>query len=523
MILEEFDISKNHSLAAIDIGTNSIHIVVAKVTDINRFKVLTSDKEVVRLGSGSRDMKYLNKEAMNRAIKALKRFKLICNDYNAVVRAVATSATREAINRDEFINQVFEKTGIVIEVVSGYEEARLIYLGVIQALPVFKKKILVIDIGGGSTEFVLGNLGNVNFGQSIKIGAIRLTNKYFPEGITSKKRTDDARTFVKSSINPIVRALDNQGFDLVVGTSGTITNIGQMIIENGYGNGADSNNINNFVCTRDAVEKLSRKILKIETPDGRKKIPGIDPKRLDIIPAGVIIVDQILKELNIDSITISNYALREGIILDTIQKSRGSESLGHLSDVRYKSVMTLARQSNFEEEHSQHVSKLALKIFDSISKRFNLTMGDREYLQAASVLHDIGYFISHSSHHKHSYYIIRNSEMLGFNFNEIEIIANIARYHRKSHPKIKHDAYSRLDDKSKNIVRKLAGILRVADGLDRGHNCKVKELEIFLNKSTIRIKAIPKKDENVNLEIWGANRRKKLFEEEFGVKLEIGT
>lgn len=519
----EFDSTKNKNLAAIDIGTNSFHLVVAEIVDINRFKVLTREKEVVRLGTGSKDMKYLDKDAMKRGIKTLKRYKIVCENFNAVIRAVATSATREALNRNEFINNVYEETGIRIEVVSGYEEARLIYLGVLQALPVYKKKILLIDIGGGSTEFVIGKEGVVAFGQSIKVGAVRLTNKYFQNGVVKQKSIDDARTFVRSSINPIVRVLRDEKFELVVGTSGTITNIGQMIIENKFSKNGDTDNMNNFNYSSESLKKISKKILNADSPALRKELPGLDPKRIDIISAGVIILEQIFKELNLSSINVSNFALREGVILDSVQKAVGSESLGHLSDVRYKSVMTLAHQTNFDEHHSLLVSKLALRIFDALRERFNMTLEEREYLEAAAVLHDIGYYISHSSHHKHSYYLIRNSEMLGFNFTEIEIIANVARYHRKSHPKQKHEAYFKNDENIKQTIRRLSGILRLADGLDRGHQSKVTGLNISLGKSSLKLVLNSKDNEDLDLELWGVNRRKKLFEEEFGLKIEIET
>lgn len=519
----EFDFTKCRNLAAIDIGTNSFHLVVAEITDINRFKVLAREKEVVRLGSGSKDMKYLEKDAIARGINTLKRFNIVCKNHNAVIRAVATSATREAINRNDFITAVFEQTGIKIEVVSGYEEARLIYLGALQALPVYKKKILLIDIGGGSTEFIIGKEGNIEFGQSIKVGAVRLTNKYFQDRVVKQKSIDEARTFVRSSINPIIRAIGNEKYDIVVGTSGTITNIGQMIIENKFGKGGDVDNMNNFNYTSEAVSKVSKKILKAADTSERKEIPGLDPKRIDIIPAGVIILEQIFNEMNLKSITISNFALREGVILDTIQKAVGTDSLGHLSDVRYKSVMTLARQTKFEENHSLLVSKFSLRLFDALRDRFGLTLEEREYIEAAAVLHDIGYYISHSSHHKHSYYLIRNSEMLGFNFTEIEIIANVARYHRKSHPKPKHEGYFKLDEESKRTTRRLSGILRIADSLDRGHQSKVRVMDITLTKDLLKLKLSIAKNEDVDLEIWGVNRRKKLFEEEFGLKVEIET
>lgn len=213
-------------LAAIDIGTNSFHLVIASVNDEGIVKIISKDKEVVRLGKSSSDMKYISLEAMERGVSALKRFKIICDSYNAEIRAVATSATREALNKEEFLNEVGRKTGISIEVISGYEEARLIYLGVLQALDVFEKRILLIDIGGGSTEFLTGEKGNVVYSNSIKLGAVRLTEKFFSEGKFSKDSIESAKLHVRSIINPIVRNLKTEQYDFVVGTSGTISNLG---------------------------------------------------------------------------------------------------------------------------------------------------------------------------------------------------------------------------------------------------------------------------------------------------------
>ena len=512
---------KNDILAAIDLGTNSFHLVVAKVLDRDHFKILTRDKEVVRLGTGAKDMKQLEPEAMDRAIKTLKRFKKISDSFNAKIRAIATSATREASNKDEFIEKVKKVTGIEIEVVSGYEEARLIYLGVLQALPVYDKRILLFDIGGGSTEFLIGEKGNIIFGNSIKIGAVRLTNSFFPDLKVREKQVEEARIYIKGAINPIVRAIKNEKVDLVVGTSGTVSSIGMMVYNENKKDVPDDFNLNNFTYDRDSIIRSVKRILKAETFEERKNIPGLDERRADIIVAGALIMEQIVNELELPAVTVSGYALREGILMDTINKETGAENLGHLSDVRYKSVLNLAKLCNYDKEHSQQVTKLALRIFDFLKLKFEMDEDAKEYLEAASILHDIGYHIAHSQHHKHSYYLIRNSELLGFTDNEIEIIANIARYHRKSHPKAKHEEYNKLSVKDQNLVKKLSGILRVADGLDRGHKSLIKNIDINLKNGNLEF--ILKVDEGVvpELEIWGASRRKQLFEEVYNYKLNF--
>jgi exopolyphosphatase / guanosine-5'-triphosphate,3'-diphosphate pyrophosphatase len=512
---------QNKILAAIDIGTNSFHLIVAKVDEKGIIKVLTRDKEVVRLGKSSTDMKYISEQAMQRGISTLKRFKLICDSYKAEIRAVATSATREALNKDEFITRVFEATGIRIEVVSGFEEARLIYLGVLQALPVFKEKILLIDIGGGSTEFLVGEKGNVIYANSIKVGAVRLTEKYFPDGKFKKENIDDAKLYVKSMINHIVREIKELDYANVIGTSGTITNVGMMINADEKNITDDQYNYNSFSYSKESLNNIVKKITKCERISEIKEIKGLDEDRTDIITSGAVILEQIFSELKLNEITLSNYALREGIIFDTINKEHNTLLKEDLGDIRYRSIISLAENCKYDKEHSEHVLKLSKRIFEQISNPYNLSEKDEEYLEAASILHDIGHNLSHAQHHKHSYYLIRNCELLGFNDEDIEIIANISRYHRKSHPKLKHDNFSRLSPKNKEKVRKLAGILRIADGFDRGHNSVIQDIEIKLINGAYEFQIFVNAGANPELEIWGANMRKTLFEETFGKKVNI--
>jgi exopolyphosphatase/guanosine-5'-triphosphate,3'-diphosphate pyrophosphatase len=511
----------NNILASIDIGTNSFHLVIAKIDNKKRFAVLTKTKEVVRLGSSSNDMKYITSESIERGVEALMRFKMICDSYKAEIIAVATSATREALNKQDFLQAVKEKTGIEINIVSGYEEARLIYLGVLQSLDIYSKRILLVDIGGGSTEFLVGEKGQVKIASSIKVGTVRLTNKFSLNDKVNKNDIKIAKSFVKGAINQIVRIMEDEKYDLAIGSSGTINNIGSIISADLSPVNADADiSLNGFVLKKKQLQNAAEKIYKAETLVDRLSIPGLDPKRADIITAGAIILEQIFDDLEIEKMTLSGFALREGIIMNYIQQNSGEFDLGHLSDVRYNSVIHLGERTNYDGEHASQVLKLSNKIFDFIKLKFELTDDDREFLEAAALLHDIGYYISHTDHHKHSYYLIRNADMLGFNDKEIEIIANVARYHRKSHPKIKHENFNKLDSQSKELVKKLAGILRIADALDRSHKSVVNDIEISIRDKVLELD-IKNCSGDPSLEVWGANIRKSLFEESFGYQVKI--
>lgn len=502
------------TIAAIDVGTNSFHLVVAEFsTETGQFRTLAREKELVRLGSGSTDMKYLSDAAMTRGIRVLRFFKRIADGYNASIRAVATSAVREALNQEEFIRRVKSEAGIKLEVASGAEEARMIYLGVVQGLPVYDSTVLCIDIGGGSTEFVVGRRKDILSASSIKLGAVRLTERFFPGGRVTAKSVKECRRYVRGMLTPIKRETARFRYRQVIGSSGTVMNLAKIVLaRRGERNEASLNNVR---FTAGELASVVERILAEERPEDRVRIDGLDQSRTDIIPAGAVILEQIAEVLGLRDITVSEFALREGIILDTIEKSVHRPSLRHLSDIRLHSIMTLSRRFHNELPHARTVAALAVRIFDRTKRLHGLGGTEREYLETAALLHDIGVSLSHALHHRHSYYIIRNGDLLGFTENEKEIIANVARYHRKSHPKIKHEGYRALSPEDQGIVRALAGILRIADGLDRSHSGKVRDVAVRMSGRRIVMNVTAPKRDDVELELWGADRKKGLFEEEF--------
>ena len=433
-----------------------------------KFTVLSKDKEVVRLGEGMTDMKHLSPAAIDRAMATLHRFRQLALSMQAPIRAVATSAVREAQNRGELLERVRRELDIEIEVVSGFEEARLIYLGVLQALPVYQKTVMMVDIGGGSTEFLVGREGAVQYVNSLKIGAVRLSRRYFRGGAVKEKAVEECRTYLAGELNPIVRAVKEHPFELAIGSSGTILNTAMMILA-ARGELPESDP-NAMTIRRSDLTAVVDAVLKAGTLAKRRDIPGIDPARADIIVAGVLILEQIFAQLKLKEMQTSVYALREGILLDTVQKAAGEgRSVDHLTDIRKASIYHLAESCHYEPRHAATVRRLAQSLFEQLRDLHALGSAEREYLEAAAILHDVGYHISHAQHHKHSYYLIRHSELLGFSDREIEIIANVARYHRKSHPKPKHEGLPRLAERDRDIVAALSAILRIADGLDRRH------------------------------------------------------
>lgn len=501
-------------------GTNSFHLIIGVVDPkTGRFRIIDREKEMVRLGAGSSDMKVLSRRAMFRGIVALRRFKAIADILHASIRAIATSAVREADNRDEFLKYVRRATDIRIEIASGIEEARLIYLGVLQAIPIFNKKIFLVDIGGGSTEFLVGHRRQVLYSESLKLGAIRLTNRFFHSNKLSAKAIRECRDYLTGMLDPVARKLKEYDYEINIGSSGTILNIATMIrLRRGE---PSVSTMNNFTFTRAELFDIVKIILQTRTEKQRIKIPGLDTDRADIIVAGALILEQIFRKFKLSSMTVSEAALREGIILDMIEKKSKKKSSHHLQDIRYKNAIHLAEHFHYEKRHAHHVASMALKLFDQTQAIHKLGPAEREFLEIASLLHEIGFFISHDQHHRHSYYLIRNAALMGFTDDEKDIIAHIARYHRKSHPKLKHASFARLSPDDQKIIQKLASVLRIADGLDRTHSQIITDVVCKKFGKTLTLHLKRKDRSSTDLEIWGANRKKGLFEETFGIKVKL--
>lgn len=505
-------------IAAIDIGTNSVHLVVAKVTGPHAMEVLAREKEMVRLGSGSGDLKHLEADAIDRGIEALARFREVAEVHGARVTAVATSAVREAQNRQEFLARAFEDAGVEVEVISGFEEARLIHLGILQAVAVFDKQILMCDIGGGSTELLVGNQGTRLAARSLKMGAIRITQRFFRSGKVPPAAVESCRRYIGANLASFGREVRQLGFEVAVGSSGTVATLCSMAVARKEAE--PPQNWNNFELSRSDLKAVVKTLLKASSSEARAKLPGLDPKRADIILGGALILEQVFEEFGVKSMIYSDYALREGVLLDAWRRRHGG-SLHHLSDLRRRSVLHLAEMMDDDREHSTRVAQLALSLFDQTAALHKLGDDAREYLEAAALLCNLGLFLSHAGHHRHSYYVIRNSEHLtGFTDREIELIAQIARYHRKSVPSLKHPEFGALRKKDQTLVRCCAGLLRIAIGLDRTHGAKVAAVVVATGK-TLNITAIGRDGADLGLEVYSAAQRADLASEALGMPVQV--
>ncbi len=514
---EPFNRTPIKRIAAIDLGTNSFHAVIVDIYPDGSFYTIDKLKEMVLLAE--KGVKGgLSDAAMERGLEALKKIKTLCDHQGAErILAFATSAIREAENGGEFIQMVIDKVGIKIRAIPGKLEAELIGLAVQHGIQMPDKPSLIMDIGGGSVEYILADKEAFYHLSSKKIGVARMTAQFIDNDPITNKEISTLTNYFRDQLPDVAQAFAQYRGSILIGSSGTMENIGLMIA---YKNDkSPSLSVNELEFTSDEFFKFYENVIGMNAKE-RSTLKGLDEKRIHLLPAGLVLVHYILKTFGIKEIKISAQALREGIILRYIQKDLKEVSQAPIvEDPRKRSVLELAHKCDWHEEHSRHVATLALQIFDKLKNDLDLTDTDRELLEYAAWLHDIGYHISHRKHHKHALYIIRNSDLLGFKEDEIEIIANVARYHRRSTPKSRHPYYKSLAPENKAVVKKLSGILRVADGLDRSHYQNIRGMKMQKNDSKITLHIEPEADPQ--LEIWGAMRKKDLFEEVTGKTLKI--
>ncbi len=504
-------------LAAIDLGTNSFHVVIADLFSDGSYRRLDDLKEMVELAKGGIG-KQLNKGAFERGISALKKIKILCDSYEVdQILAYATSAIREAENGGDFIQTSIDEIGIKINAIPGVVEAELIGYAVQHGVSLTAEPVLVVDIGGGSVEFILMNDQHFFHLMSKKIGVSRMTDFFKPSDPISKNDVQALEAHYRSELVSLEKVLKKYPTSIMVGSSGTMQAIGLMIaVQKGF---SQDINLNEFTYTRSDFMDFYESYIVLSEKE-RANVPGMEVKRLRFINTGVVLVRWLFENLGFEEVKISTQALREGIIIREIkQELSGDIADKERKDPRRRSVFELLRKCNWHEAHSRHVTRFALQLFDELAISLNLDSGDRELLEYAGLMHDIGYHISHTAHHKHALYIIKNAELRGFSHDEIDVMAHVARYHRRSTPKKRHIEYWGLGSHIKKKIKKLAAILRVADGLDRSHYQNVQNLEIEIETHAIRLK-IQTMDEP-QLEIWGATRKSRLLEEVTGKKLVI--
>ena len=510
------------TVAFIDIGTNSVRLMVVRIEPDHSWAVLTIQKETVRLGEGEfGEVRTLQPEAMERAATVCARFAALARSHGATrFVAVATAATREARNQGEFVRRLHEATGLELHVVSGKEEARLIYLGLLSRVHV-DDRALVIDIGGGSTEIAVGDETGADVVESISLGAIRLTAESPPPAADGRVSAADYETMrhrVRLAAEHALRALGRPRV-AAYATSGTAVNLAAVAARTLHDRVPERDE----PLTRKDLRALAKRLRSL-TADERRAVPGLSPARADIIIAGAALLETLMDELGLETVVaLDDCGLREGLLVDDLTRD-GQDDLARRTSVRERSVLQLARATSFDEEHARQVTRLALELFDSSHEAGLHRLGpeERELLEYAALLHDIGTFLSYTRHHQHTYYLIRNADLVGFDQDEIAILAATAYFHRKALPAPRFEAFSGLDRRSRKVVRRLGALLRLAEYLDRGHAAAIAHARLRRAEfGALVLEVEPAGD--WSLEEWALERRRDSLDKAFGRPLTVVT
>lgn len=490
--------------AAIDVGSNSVHMVIADVRRDGHFEVIDRVKEMVRLGRRTFISGRLERESMDLAVRALRNFVRLARLRRVErIRAVATSAVREARNRNAFIARIRRETGLRIRVIPGDEEARLIFNAVRHALGLDGGPHLLIDIGGGSVELALVRDGQAQWMESLPLGVVRLTERYLSTDPPAPSEVRRLEEHLHRKLDALMRKARRAGVQRAIGTSGTINALVAMVR---VARDGEQDRLHGLSVAARDIRRLRERLLKLTAAE-RAELPGADPKRADLMPAAAILTDFVLERAGTRELVACTWALREGILLSMVHP--GACAHGTL-EARRRSVRALARRFGALNGHGPQVARLALKLYDAAAPALKLNGHGRELLEHAALLHDIGRAIDHDRHNRHTYYLVKNAELLGFDPLEIEIIAQAARGHRKPAARLDSPEFRALSPPKRHLVRSLAAILRLADALDRSHFSVVKDIRIRRSPDRFTVTVDAARGQ-ADLELWTCERRSDLL------------
>jgi exopolyphosphatase/guanosine-5'-triphosphate,3'-diphosphate pyrophosphatase len=504
-------------LAAIDIGSNSVRLMVAEALRGGTYRILDEEREPTRLGKSMSTEGGLDAEAMERTIQALGTFKKIAEGFQVTsLRTIATCAVREARNGPDFCRRVREQVGLEVEVISGEREAQLAFTSVQRAFDLTGRNVIVADIGGGSTEIVFGTGNLIEAIFSTPLGAVRLTEQF---GLGEGAPGDDFQKDVARMEQEIADCLKQQTTKplfaphFLVGCGGTFTTLAELLMASKREFDIP---VAGYKASHAEIRHLLDRLRKIPLR-ARRGMAGMTPDRADIIIAGLSIVDALMKRFRVNTLVIHTRGVRDGLVREMIDEAMGGPEDDPL--LREAAIEKLAAACSGELEHGRTVATLAGRIFAQLAEPFGLSPDDRQLLEWAARLQDVGYVINYDQHHKHSYHLIRNSRIPGIRGHDLEIIANVARYHRGALPKRKHENFSRLSSEEQQRVQRMAGILRLAGGLDRSRSQQVKDVKVQIEPQRVVLDVIA--DTEPQVDIWGAERRTELFEKVFGMPVTI--
>jgi exopolyphosphatase / guanosine-5'-triphosphate,3'-diphosphate pyrophosphatase len=494
-----------------DVGSNAMRLIIAEFKSPTRYKVIERVRMPVRLGASVFQTNRIAPETLEAALEAFRAFRKTMEQHEVVVhRAVATSATREAKNRAAFLERVRAETGIDLELIKGTEEARLVALGVRSKLSLDRGLSMILDVGGGSSEIALVGHGEILVVESHDVGTVRLLQR--AGAAQSQKQLHLIQAILKSSRFPVLDFFKRRKLARLVGTGGNIETLASM---NGSNGNAKSDERPPARLSLARLRTLLHRLARM-SPDERIKEYDLRPDRADVIvPAGAIF-EHVASRVRAREVWVPFTGLVDGVLID-VARTAGAEGMKQLEVSQTRNAaMALLRKYEADPKHAEHVSELAVSLFDQLKSMHKLSKRDRLLLELGSLLHEVGNFIGAPGHHRHAYYIISETPLLGLSDEELRVVANLARYHRKAMPDTDHECYAELSDKDRDRVRSLAAILRVADALDHDHKQKVVAVKAKARDSKLRLKVRARGD--VMLDEWSLENKGDLFRKEFGLE-----
>lgn len=499
------------TFAAIDVGSNAMRLAIGTADGDKNLTVVENLRESVRLGQEVFTAGVFSEQTIDSAVEAFVRFRAAIDARGArFTRAVATSATREAMNRDIFIDRIAQASGIDVAVIGTDEEARLIHVAVGERVNLRDSLAMLVDIGGGSTEITLSKDGKILTTESFKLGAVRLLQVLEGKKHGEKQFNQLVREYVDASQKKLKKEIGNEKIDLCVGTGGNIETLGDLRCE-------VLGKEKNTVLGVDELDVLVRRLLGTSFEERVSQL-RLRPDRADVIVPASIVLQRILKQAGADEVVIPRVGLKDGLLLDMVQEIYGGKQSTQRDQV-LSSAMQIGRKYGFDEQHGLTVARFAVQLFDETRQLHNLPVEYRLLLEVAALLHDIGGFVGMADHHKHTLYLLSVTPIIGLTAEHAAIVANVSRYHRKSQPKPQHDAYRVLPAKDRVIVTKMASLLRLADAMDNEHAAKVTEFSVDYKKPRFVIRLAGEGD--LLLEKWALLKKSQMFEDTFSVKVAI--
>ena len=505
-------------IAALDLGSNSFHLLVVDARADGSFEPLVREKEMLRLADVVSREGRITDRAAEDAVAAVRRLKALAEAAGAEeIVAKGTSALREADNSSELVDRIDARTGVLVDVISGQEEARLIFAAIRASVLLEPGPAVCLDLGGGSLEIMVGDQRGMQWATSSKLGVARLTAELVQHDPLEPEDVRRLRRRVGSVLAPIASEVARHRPQMLVGTSGTLCDLARMAAAR---SGPVPDSVNQLTVTKQDLAAVHARLLAL--PSGaRAKLAGLEVKRADIVPAGSVVLMVAMELFGFDRLTVGEWALREGIVIDAIGHHDPADWGEDAHAIRRSSVAGLARRCGADEGHGRQVARLATEILDATASLHQLDADDRELLEHAAVLHDIGEHVSVDAHHKHTAYLIQNGRLRGFSPDEVNVLACLGRFHRRGDPKPSFEAYAALDQGARTRVDQMSAILRLADGLDRSHAGAVRSLDVNVDRRGEVVSLAIDADGNAELELWGVRRKRDLFEQIFGCRLEV--